>query len=69
MRKADPIPQGWVQGWALVKGEPPNCECAGMYETRAEAEQAAETAGEGFHTCWGRYNEGTGEFASGTVSV
>lgn len=65
MPDTDQRAQDWVQGWALVKGQPPNCECAGMYETRAEAEQAAATAGKGFHTLWGRYNQRTQEFVGG----
>ena len=69
MPDTDRTDQDWVQGWGLIKGQPPNCECAGMYETLAEAEEAAATAREGFHTIWGRYNERTKQFVGGAVGA
>lgn len=56
---------GWVQGWGVVKGEPPKWHFAGIFETRAEALAAAEKAGEGHTVQWGSYDERNKEFVSG----
>jgi hypothetical protein len=56
---------GWVQGWGVVKGQPPWWQFAGIYETHAEADEAAAKAGEGYYARWGSYNERAQEFLSG----
>ncbi|HWB50692.1 MAG TPA: hypothetical protein VG651_16405 [Stellaceae bacterium] len=55
----------WVLGWGVVKGQPPRWEFAGIYETHAEASEAAAAAGEGYYARWGSYNQGSQEFTSG----
>jgi hypothetical protein len=55
----------WVQGWGVVKGAPPRWEFSGIYESHAEAEEAAAKAGPGYYTRWGSYNFGSQEFTSG----
>jgi hypothetical protein len=56
---------GWINGWGVVKGQPPKWQYAGIYATHAEANEAAATAGEGYYARWGAYNEGSKEFTSG----
>lgn len=56
---------GWVQGWGVVKGRPPSWQFAGIYETHAEADEAAAKAGDGYYARWGSYNFGSREFTSG----
>jgi hypothetical protein len=58
---------GWVQGWGVVKGQPPRWQLAGVYESHAEANEAVAEAGEGYYARWGSYNEQTKEFTSGPV--
>jgi hypothetical protein len=65
MLQTDPMRPGWVQGWGVVKGVQPDWEFKGIYGTRAEADAAVATAGEGFEARWGGYNESTKEFVSG----
>lgn len=65
MLQHDPMRPGWVQGWGVVKGEEPTWHFVGIYGTRAEAEEAAAKAGDGYITRWGGYNEATKEFISG----
>ena len=67
MLQTDPMRPGWVQGWGVVKGEPPCWEFRGVYETRAEAEEAAAEAGDDFHAHWGAYNEDRDEFLAGPI--
>jgi hypothetical protein len=55
----------WVNGWCVVKGQRPRWQCVGTYASRAEAEEAAVKAGDGFYVRWGGYNERTKEFATG----
>jgi hypothetical protein len=55
----------WVLGWGVVKGQPPRWQFAGIYETHAEADEAAAAAGEGYYARWGSYNRGSEEFTSG----
>ena len=55
----------WVVGWGVVKGQPPRWQFVGIYETHAEANEAAAEAGEGYYARWGNYNEGRKEFTSG----
>jgi hypothetical protein len=55
----------WVLGWGVVKGQPPRWQFAGIYETHAEADEAAAAAGEGYYARWGSYNQGSKEFTSG----
>jgi hypothetical protein len=38
---------------------------AGVYATRAEAEDAAEKAGDGYEVRWGSYAEGRRDFVTG----
>ena len=59
------IHSGWAHGWGVVKGNQPNWDCKGAYETRAEAEEAAAKAGKGYYVRWGSYNESRKEFTSG----
>ena len=56
---------GWIVGWGVVKGEPPSWQFTGIYETHAEANEAAAEAGDGYYARWGSYNEGSKEFTSG----
>jgi hypothetical protein len=56
---------GWVNGWGVVKGQPPKWQFAGIYGTHAEADEAAAKAGEGYYARWGGYSEHTKEFISG----
>jgi hypothetical protein len=56
---------GWVQGWGVVKGQPPRWQVVGIYETHAEADEAVAAAGEGYYARWGSYNETRKEFTSG----
>jgi len=62
---ADATHPGWVNGWGVVKGQPPKWQFAGIYATHAEANEAAATAGEGHYARWGAYNQGSKEFTSG----
>ena len=55
----------WVLGWGVVKGQPPRWQFASIYETHAEADEAAAAAGEGYYARWGSYNQGSKEFTSG----
>lgn len=55
----------WVHGWGIVKGEPPNWQFIGIYESHAEADAAAAEAGAGYYARWGSYNERSREFISG----
>jgi len=55
----------WVVGWGVVKGRPPRWVFLGIYETHAEANEAAAEAGEGYYARWGSYNPGSKEFTSG----
>ncbi len=65
MLASDPRYPGWVQGWGVIKGSPPNWHFAGIYETRAEALAAAQQAGPGYDVQWGSYDERNNEFVSG----
>ncbi|HXO03679.1 MAG TPA: hypothetical protein VN900_16575 [Stellaceae bacterium] len=56
---------GWVNGWAVVKGQPPKWQVIGIYESHAEAVEAAAEAGEGYYARWGGYNTQTKDFTSG----
>ena len=62
---ADATHPGWVNGWGVVKGQPPKWQFAGIYSTHAEANEAAAEAGEGYYARWGAYNNGSKEFTSG----
>jgi hypothetical protein len=55
----------WINGWCVVKGRLPTWQCIGTYATRADAEEEAVRAGDGFYVRWGGYNERTKEFTSG----
>jgi hypothetical protein len=63
----DVLHPGWLRGWGVVNGEPPCCEFRGVYQTRAEAEEAAAEAGEDFHAHWGAYNDERDEFVAGPI--
>jgi hypothetical protein len=65
MLQTDSRYPGWVKGWGVVKGEPPGWHFAGIFETRLEALEAAEKAGEGYGVQWGSYDERNKEFVSG----
>ena len=65
LQRVGVVHDGWLHGWGVVNGTQPNWDCAGAYETRAEAEDAAAKAGEGYYARWGSYNELTKEFTSG----
>lgn len=67
MWATDVLHPDWVRGWAVVKGDPPEWEFAGIYETRAEAEAATVEAGEDFHAHSGAYNRERGQFISGPI--
>jgi len=56
---------GWVNGWGVVKGQPPRWQFAGIYATHDEANEAAAEAGDGYYARWGAYNSGSKEFTSG----
>jgi hypothetical protein len=55
----------WVNGWGVVKGQPPRWLFVGIYASHAEANEAAANAGDGYYTRWGSYNEGRKQFSSG----
>lgn len=63
--QSDPRYPGWVQGWGVIKGDPPRWEFAGIFDSRQEALAAAEKAGAGFAVQWGSYDEKNKEFVSG----
>ena len=65
LQRVGVVHDGWLHGWGVVNGTRPNWDCAGAYETRAEAEDAAAKAGKGYYARWGSYNELTKEFTSG----
>jgi len=65
MLQSDPRYPGWVKGWGVVKGDPPDWEFAGIFETRQEALEAAAKAGDGYAPQWGSYDERNKEFVSG----
>jgi len=65
MRQTDTRHPGWVQGWAVVKGEWPAREFGGIYETRAEAQSQAERKGRGWGVRWGAYDQERDDFISG----
>ena len=67
MWTSDLLHPGWVRGWGVVNDEPPNWVFRGIYETRAEAEEAAVEAGEDFHAHWGAYNQDRDEFVAGPI--
>jgi hypothetical protein len=56
---------GWVQGWGVVEGEPPDWKIAGVFETQDEARTAAADAGPGYGVRWGSYEQRDNEFVSG----
>ncbi len=66
MLQSNTMHPGWVQGWGVVKGESPNWEFSGIFETREAAEATAAAAGPGFYTRWGGYNGDADEFISGS---
>jgi hypothetical protein len=61
----DPQRPGWVNGWAVVKGQRGKWLVTGIYDTRLEAEAEAANAGEGYYVRWGGYNAQTKDFLSG----
>jgi hypothetical protein len=65
MLQTDPMHPGWVQGWGVVKGEPPNWEFAGIFGEKDEADAAAAKAGAGYYARWGSYEEDSKQFISG----
>jgi hypothetical protein len=56
---------GWVQGWGVVKGDPPDWKLAGVFETLQEARTAAADAGPGYGVRWGSYDQRNEAFVSG----
>ncbi len=65
MLHSDPRYPGWVQGWGVVEGDPPDWKFAGIFATRQEALAAATSAGPRYEIRWGSYNERDEEFVSG----
>ena len=65
MRQVDARHPGWVQGWAVVKGDWPNREFGAIYESRDEAHSEAARRGRGWEVRWGNYNSELDDFVSG----
>jgi len=53
---------GWVQGWAVYKSTGWRSKFVGVFETRQEAQAAAEDAGKGYEVRWGSYDEREKDF-------
>jgi hypothetical protein len=54
MLQSDQPYPGYVQGWGVVEGDPPDWKFAGIFETRQEARVAAAEAGPGYGVRWSR---------------
>ena len=52
MLQSDQPYPGYVQGWGVVEGDPPDWKFAGIFETRQEARVAAAEAGPGYGVRW-----------------
>ena len=56
----DPINEGWVKGWAVVKGSP--WHLVGVYATKEVAETKAKMVGDGYEVHYGSYRKGSDDF-------
>ncbi|HVC54040.1 MAG TPA: hypothetical protein VND87_18620 [Stellaceae bacterium] len=65
MRNASGDSRGWVRGWAVYKERGWHPRIIGIYDTREEAEAAAQKAGRGYEVRWGSYEETQQDFISG----
>ncbi len=61
----DPINPGWVRGYAVVSLPDRPWSFRGIFETRREAEAAAQEAGADYRVVFGTNRHGSDDFVEG----